>query len=569
MMRLFRLLLSWSVRRILLFVLIVAAMAAAVKAVEAWNALPALAEEVAALEGQEAFLREELARQQEEARAALSAVEGLEQPMLRQRLARVREQIAAIESGRASGVALALQAARGEGSALARQAGNGFRLQLLRREEAMIVARFVGLGHQVHVRGIAARIAALDAQIPAYEARIAAMERQHPLLSRIERLPVIRELQGPWQELRANRRALAAARVERQRVAAAQQGAYAAFAQARDGYQAAREGLREAQPPVDALAATIAEKRRALEGHWASRVWAAVRPVIGWALWVLLLVTSVPPAVKAFWFFVVAPFAARLRPVRIEVADAGEAYWAEDRRDGEGAGSGVSWRLRLRPGEEALLRPEYLQSSPGDAATGSRLLLSSEMPFTSLASGLYGLTRVSAGCRETMVNVSATRDVVDEVGVIEVPEGSRFVFRPRGLIGVVRQAERPLVIDRVWTLGHLASWLTLRLRHIVFRGPCALVVKGARGVALESGAGGRRVSGAATMGWSAALDHKVDRSEAFLAYLTGKQSLFVDRFEGPRGKVAYEELPRGNAQGGLFGRGLEGLGDAILKIVGL
>jgi len=318
MMRLLRLLLSWSVRRILLFVLIVAAMTAAVKAVEAWNALPALAEEVAALEGQDQLLREELARQQAEARAALAAVEAMEQPMLRGRLGRVREQIAAIESGRASGVALALQAARGEGSALAREAGNRFRLQLLRREEAMIVARFEGLGRQARVRGIAARIAAIDAQIPAYEARIAAIERQHPLLSRVERVPLIRELQGPWHELRANRRALAAARLERQRFVAAHRGAYGAFVQARDGYQAAREGLRAAQPPVDALAATIAEKTRRLEGHWASRVWAAVRPVIGWALWVLLLVTVVPPAVKAFWFFVVAPFAARLRPVRID-----------------------------------------------------------------------------------------------------------------------------------------------------------------------------------------------------------------------------------------------------------
>jgi hypothetical protein len=167
-----------------------------------------------------------------------------------------------------------------------------------------------------------------------------------------------------------------------------------------------------------------------------------------------------------------------------------------------------------------------------------------------------------------MVDVSATTDLVDEVGVIEVAEGSSLVFRPRGLVGIVRRAERPLRIDRVWTTGHLASWLTLRLRHIVFRGPCALIVKGARGVALEPVAGGRRVAGAATMGWSAALDHRVDRSEAFLAFLTGKQSLFLDRFEGSRGRIVYEEMPRGG-QSGLFGRGLEGLGDAMLKVVGV
>jgi hypothetical protein len=341
------------------------------------------------------------------------------------------------------------------------------------------------------------------------------------------------------------------------------------FARAREAYLSSFAAMRDAEPQGQALGRAIEEKKSELERHWASRVWAAIRPVVGWALWVILLVTLVPPAVKAFWFFIVAPFASRLRPVRIDDKDAGEAFWAEDRRDGVGAGSGVSWRLRLRPGEEALLRPEYLQSSPGNAPSGSQLLLSASMPLGSVASGLYGLTRIGSGARETMVNVSATRDWIDEVGVIEVPDGSSFVLRPRGLVGVVRRADRPLRIDRVWTLGHLASWLTLRLRHIVFHGPCALVVKGARGVALESGAGGRRVSSAATMGWSAALDHKVDRSEAFLAFLTGKQSLFVDRFEGRRGKVAYEELPRGAAQGGIFGRGLQGLGDAMLKVFGL
>lgn len=569
MMRLLRLLLSWSVRRILLFVIVVAAMAAFVKALEAWNSLPALAEEVESLERHEALLRVELERQRREAAAALAEIDRMEQPMLQQRLARVRARTGEIEAGRASGVAVAVQAARGEGSALAREAGNRFRLQLLRREEALIVARLDALARGAQVEGLGARIAAIEARIPPLRQRIADIERRHPLLSRVEQVPVVRKLQGPWQELRSARQELGSLEAERSRLVAARQTAWTAFLGARDAYRGAGAALRDARSSTDALRAQAEEKRRRLESHWASRVWSAVRPVLGWALWVILVVTLLPPAVKGFWFFVVAPAAARLRPLRIDAADMGEVHWAEARRDGGASGSGVSWRIRLMPGEEALIRPDYLQSSPGHAATGSQLLLSKAMPLGSLASGLYGLTRVRAGDREAMVNVSATADPLDEVGLIEVPEGSSFVFRPRALIGVVRRADRPLRIDRVWTLGHPASWLTLRLRHIVFRGPCALIVKGARGVALETAAGGRRVSGAATLGWSGGLDHKVDRSEAFLAFLTGKQSLFVDRFDGPRGKVAYEEMPRGAAQGGLFGRGMEGLGDAILKVVGL
>jgi|GEM_PF-3560654 len=569
MIRLLSLLVSWSVRRILLFVLIVAAMAAFVKVVDAYTRLPALAGEIESLERHERLLAEEIERQRSEAQAALAQIDRLEGPMLRERLASVRAQIAEVESGRASGVGLALQAARGEGSALAREAAARFRLHLLRSEQALIVARLHALARQGQVRGIAGRVAVIDARLGQLDGQIAAIEREHPLLSRIEKVPLVRRLQGPWNVLRAARREAAALRGERARLAAAQQGAAAAFVRARSSYHGARSALRDAEGPTATLRDSIASKQALLEGHWASRIWQAVRPVLSWALWVMLLIVVTPPAIKAFWFFLVAPYAARLRPVRIGATGASEIGWAEDRReDGDGGGSAVSWRLRLRAGEEALLRPEYLQSSPAEARAGSQLLLSRALPLGSLATGLYALTRIRAD-RELSITVSATADLVDEVGLIEVPEGAAIVFRPRGLVGIVQPADRPLRLERVWTLDRLASWLTLRLRHLVFHGPCALIVKGARGVAIEPAGAGRRVAGAATMGWSSGLDHRVARSETFIAFLAGKQSLFNDRFDGPRGKVVYEELPRAGAQSGLFGRGLEGLGEAMLKIVGL
>ncbi len=196
------------------------------------------------------------------------------------------------------------------------------------------------------------------------------------------------------------------------------------------------------------------------------------------------------------------------------------------------------------------------------------MLLSPALPFGSLATGLVGLTRIRPD-RETSAAVSATRDLIDEIGVLEIPQGSAMVFRPRNLVGIVQSVGRPVRLERVWRAGCLMSWLTLRLRHLVFHGPCALVVKGARGIALEPADGGRRVADAATMGWSAGLDYSVTRSETFLAYLTGKQSLFHDRFEGGGGSVVYEEMPRARAKSGLFGRGLEGLGDGLLKVAGL
>lgn len=570
MMHLLRLLMSWSVRRVLLFVLLVAAMAAFVQVRNAYQRLPELARQAEDLERQQKLVEAEAARQREQAEARLRAIESAQEPVLRRRLAEVRTAIAAAQRGRAGGLGLALDAARGDGDSIARELAGRFRLQLLRREEKVIAARLEALRQDGQVNGLVARIGALDARILGLERNIAAIERRFPVLARIERVPLVRRIEGPWRELRAARRELAAARAERQRLAALHRGSRGASEQARLAYRKSRAELRDLPAPTGELRRQIDETRRQLAGHWASRTWRAVRPVLGWALWVMLLILATPPAVKALWFFGLAPLASRLRPIRIGRPGGGALSWAAGRlADTEAEpGSAVSRRLLLRPGEELLVRPEYLQSSVVGARTDSQLLLSPSLPFGSLATGLVGLTRIRPG-RETSASISATRDLIDEIAVLEIPDGSAVVFRPRNLVGVVKPDGQPLRLERVWRIGCLMSWLTLRLRHLVFHGPCDLVVKGARGVALEPTAGGRRVADAATMGWSAGLEHSVTRSETFLAYLTGKQSLFHDRFEGADGRVVYEEMPRARAKSGLFGRGLEGLGDGLLKIAGL
>jgi hypothetical protein len=569
MMHLLRLLMSWSVRRVLLFVLLVAAMAAFVQIRSAYQRLPELSREVEDLERQQRLLEAEVGRQRERAEAGLRAIESAEEPMLRRRLAEVRSAIAQ-EGGGGGGLDLALHAARGDGNAVARALAGRFRLQLLRREEALIAARLESIRSGAEVNGLAARIRTLDSRIRALEQRIAAIERRYPVAARIEQVPLVRRIEGPWRELRTARQELAAARVERQRLAAFYRTTRAAFDQASLAYRKSRAAMLGLPAPTAELRERIARKREQLAGHWASRVWKSVTPVLGWAVWVMLLILLTPPAVKAFWFFVVAPLASRLRPIRIGRPGSGDVHWAGERlAEGEArTGSAVSRRLRLRPGEELLVRPEYLQSSVAGARTDSRLLLSPALPLGSLATGLVGLTRIRAE-KETSAAVSAARDLIDEIGVLEIPKGSAVIFRPRNLVGIVLARGQPLRLERIWTIACLMSWLTLRLRHLVFHGPCALVVKGARGIALEPADGGRRVADAATMGWSAGLDYSVTRSETFLAYLTGKQSLFHERFEGASGHVIYEQMPRARAKSGLFGRGLEGLGDGLLKIAGL
>ncbi len=562
--------LKWAARHVIIFLLIVLALVAAAKAFEAYRALPALQQEVAAMERERELLEKDAARQLAEARGAAERIDRLEASFLHRRLAEVRAEIAASDPARFSRTGFALDVVRGETSSIARNLGAAFRLQLLRAEERAIVARLGMIGRSNRVQGLAAYIKSRDAEAAALKARIVEIERRYPFLSRGESVPILRDLEGPWRDLNVARRDLSAVTASRQRAVAAQARAQRNLQAAREAYARQRAAMVSAVPPQAELQQAIERKRQELSQHWASRAWGAVQPVLAWALWIIFLVIVVPPAVKAFWFFVVAPAASRLRPIVVRPDLGGDVQW-EAARPGEEAlppGSGVSRRLVIHPGEELVVKPEYLQSSMNRARIDSTAVLSWAIPLGSLATGLVGLTRIRVDKPE-VATISATEDVFDEVGIIRIAEGSGLVFKPRNLVGVLQRTDRPLRIHRVWRLGHVSGWLTLQLRFLVFEGPCSLVVRGMRGVALEPSADGRRIAGAATLGWTAGLRYSVRRSETFLAYFMGKQSLFNDSFEGAGGKIVYEEVPRSRAKGGFLGRGLEGLAEGLLKVVGL
>jgi hypothetical protein len=118
-------------------------------------------------------------------------------------------------------------------------------------------------------------------------------------------------------------------------------------------------------------------------------------------------------------------------------------------------------------------------------------------------------------------------------------------------------------------VASVSAWLTLQLRFLVFHGPVTLIVKGCRGIRVESAAAGRSVNQAATIGFSANLAYSVSRYETFMPYLLGKQELFNDNFAGGPGYCIYEESPHFGKRGGITGRGLEGITDTLMKVFGI
>lgn len=322
---------------------------------------------------------------------------------------------------------------------------------------------------------------------------------------------------------------------------------------------------------LDALKQGTDEIDARYRQNWLKIISTPVFDVIPTAIGILLAVIFVPFGIKAVFYFVIAPIASRRPSICILPSTSGVIESGASELAPAGARrqiSDVSVSISIDEHREVLVHPEYLQSSPVAGIKDTKWLLDWSFPMSSLVSGMVTLTRIRASSPET-VTVSATRDPFIELGVLSIPEGSAVILQPHCLVGVVQGVDLPVRISSHWRLGTLNAWLTLQLRYLAFHGPAEMIVKGCRGVRMESGGSGRSINQAATIGFSANLSYSTSRCETFASYLLGKQELFNDHFSGGPGFYVYEEMPHFGKKAGITGRGLEGISDSLLKILGV
>ena len=316
----------------------------------------------------------------------------------------------------------------------------------------------------------------------------------------------------------------------------------------------------------------IVSKQTALDSakHQAERIQESVQKLFLKALGILIVVTVVPIGIKAFWYCFIAPLVEARPPIRLQPQAvrnaAGRHGGAGDVREREKV-SGVSQEVAVGDGQELLVHPDFLQSSAQQARKDTKWLLDWCYPVTSVAAGMVALTRIRTATPESFV-VSSKNDPFAEVGVIALAEGEALVLQPRNLIGLVQPIARPIRIRRRWVFS-LSAFITFQFRYLIFEGPGRLLVQGCRGVRLEPAGTGRAIDQNATMGFSANLDYSPKRSETFSAYMMGVNGLFNDSFAGGPGFCVYEEMPYAGKRSGITGRGLEGLTDGLMKVVGI
>lgn len=331
-----------------------------------------------------------------------------------------------------------------------------------------------------------------------------------------------------------------------------------------------REVLDGALKPLQDRLQALQQQHR---DNWLGKLWRPVQEVLADAMLVLLGIILVPVAIKALFYFVLAPLAARRPPVRLLPMSSGALTLH---------GSAVSLAVPVDAGHELLVKPEFLQSTATAGTWATQWLLNARFPLTSLASGLVALTRIRADAPQS-VTISATRDALSEVALLTLAPGAALVMQPHNLIGVLQRRGEPVSITSHWRLDSLHAWLTLQLRYLAFHGPAQLIVQGCRGVRIERADGGRAINQAATIGFSANVPYATRRCETFVAYLTGRQALLNDCFgeramtpagsgtdeSAAEGFYVYEEMPHAGKKTGVTGRGLEGLTDSVLKVFGV
>jgi uncharacterized small protein (DUF1192 family) len=303
-------------------------------------------------------------------------------------------------------------------------------------------------------------------------------------------------------------------------------------------------------------------------------VWRAfqiVRPLIPVALYILLGSWFVPAAIRALFYFVLAPAAARRLPFVIGMPDRIRFFSPSS---GPCSGhdssliSAVSKKITLAPGHEMLIRPDYCQSQAVGVNVTTKLLFNWHHWLPSIASHMWMLKHLRTTQAAEIV-VSSTIDALEEVAFLEMASGEAFVLQSRGLVGVLyKTGQRPRIRSH-WRLATLHAWLTLQLRYLSFEGPATLIVKGCRGVRLENASTGRTISQDATLGFSANTIYSTVRAEPFVPYLRGKQALLHDKFVGSNAYYLYEEIPRAGRPGQQSHNPFEALLDAGLKAFGI
>jgi uncharacterized protein (AIM24 family) len=281
------------------------------------------------------------------------------------------------------------------------------------------------------------------------------------------------------------------------------------------------------------------------------------------ALWILAALIIIPFLWKLGAYYLIAPIAQRAKPILLG-ADSPSS------EDIIATASHPAQRILLAVGDVLVTKVDHLQGSMGDFDKGTKWLIDWKYPFSSIAAGLYVLTRITnKGAEPGQITLSAREDATEELALVEIPAGKSMIFRPHYLVAVTHPLGLPPKIRSKWVFWKLHAWVNLQFRYMIVEGPVKLVFSAQRGLQVEevqASMPGRRVNSHLTAAFSPHLNYSPKRAETFVAYIWGKNALFDDFFQGS-GWVIQQQVT--GSKKNPAARIWEGVFGAIGKVFGI
>lgn len=226
--------------------------------------------------------------------------------------------------------------------------------------------------------------------------------------------------------------------------------------------------------------------------------------------------------------------------------------------------------VELDSSRELLVKPEFIRSVPDNLTANTRALLNYSIPITSLASGLYMLTRfrTKEDSESVAVKLSESSGTETKLSIIELDEFDEIALSPRHIVGIVQDKDKPLQIHSTWLLSKPSAWLAGQLRVLVLKGPAKIILQGTRGIFVQKVTPSTPCSCEGVIGYSANLASESSRTETFWAFHRNKRELLKHRFSEADGVVLQEIHPQ-RKQVNISGWSFQRLGDVILNVFGI
>lgn len=320
-------------------------------------------------------------------------------------------------------------------------------------------------------------------------------------------------------------------------------------------YQGADAAAKRAEQTMKSLEKGLAEAKT---GKWwligiVESAWARSWSFLGL---IIFTIVALPVLWKAFWYYIVAPFASKAEPIRLSKKQHGELEVGKADRVQE---------IELRQGSSICTRGNWVNAYPSlGVIKRTRFLWDWNSPFISYGSGLRGLTewevveskpQILKLCSGSNPNLKACE--------LRINSQTGLAVRPGSIVAIGGN----LKITTSWRLSSIHSWISGRFRHVILSGDGVLYLSGHGDLNSEL-AQRRRTDHLVVAHDPAAPFRTVRTEEGFWIFLLGKVELYDLEFCDDK-LVIYQSAAQDGTEGRIvFHERVQGWLDLLLKPLG-